>query len=307
MKLNKHQLGVIAIIANTVIWSAASPIFKWSLTDIPPFALAFFRFAIATVILLPFVWHKLKISLDDFYKLLTLTFIGFTAHITFYYLGLTLAPSINMPIIASTTPILLIIGAMLFLHEKPKNKILWGTGVSLIGFLIVVIRPIFEHAGTDAIIGNIYLILSTIALVIYTVLLKKYNLPYSYLTVLFWLFFLSALTFLPLFLLENQGKAIQTYFDVRGTIGILYGAVLSSLFAYFCYNYAVKHIKAQEIGIFIYLDPFVTILVAMPLLGETMTISYLAGSLFVFFGIFIAEGRLQFHPLHRLRLRNGDD
>lgn len=299
MKLSRHQLAIIAIIANTIIWAAASPVFKWALTDAPPFTLAFFRFLLASLILLPFVYRKLKISIEDFYKLLVLSFVGIATHITFFYLGLSLAPSINVPIIASSTPVFLIIGAMIFLHEKPKKKVLYGTGVSLIGFLIIIIQPVFEHAEVGSIIGNIYYILSTIMLVLYTLLLKKYNLKYDYMTIMFWIFFLGALVFLPMFLLENKGADV--IFDFKGIIGILYGALLSSVVGYFLYNYAVHHIKAQEIGIFMYLDPFVTAIVAIPLLGETITPTYLLGTLFVFAGIFIAEKRLHYHPVHHLK------
>jgi drug/metabolite transporter (DMT)-like permease len=301
MKLTKHQLGILAIVANTIIWSASSPILKWSLTDIPPFTLAFFRFFIATLILLPFVMHKLKISIDDFYKLLVLSFVGIVTHIAFYFLGLSLAPSINVPIISSTTPVFLIIGALIFLHEKPKRKVMYGTFVSLVGFMIIIIRPLLEHAASGSIVGNIYYVLSTIMLVIYTIMLKRYNLKYSFTTIMFWLFLLGTLSFLPMFLLENNGANPLLQFDFKGTIGIMYGAVLSSVFGYFLYNYAVKYIKAQEIGIFTYLDPFITALVAIPLLGETITFSYLLGSVFVFLGIFIAEGKIYYHPLHKLK------
>jgi drug/metabolite transporter (DMT)-like permease len=300
MKLSRHHVAVIAIVANTVIWSAASPIFKWSLADIPPFTMAFYRFFIAALLLFPFVATKIKVSIDDFYKLLLLSFVGIVLHIAFFYLGLSLAPSINVPIISSVTPILLIIGGMLFLHEKPKKQVIIGTMVGLIGFFIIILQPILEQAAVGSIIGNIFYFLSVVALVFYTILLKRYNLKYSYTTIMFWLFLIGALAFFPLFLFENKGADPFIYFDFRGTIGILYGAILSSLVGYFLYNYAVRFIKAQEIGIFMYLDPFVTALVAIPLLGETITFTYTIGALFVFLGIFIAEKRIHYHPLQRI-------
>lgn len=301
MKFSRHQVAIIAIIANTIIWGAASPIFKWSLADTPPFTLAFFRFFLASLILLPFVMHKLKVSIDDFYKLFVLSLVGITTHISFFYLGLSLAPSINVPIIASTTPVFLILGGMFFLHEKPKRNVVYGTLVSLIGFFIIIIQPILEHAEGGSFLGNIYYVLATLMIVLYTILLKKYNLKYSYMTIMFWIFFLGALAFLPLFLLENKGANTLALFDMKSVIGILYGAVFSSVAGYFLYNYAVRFIKAQEIGIFTYLDPFATAIVAIPLLGEKITYTYLLGSLFVFLGIFIAERRIHYHPLHHLK------
>jgi len=41
--------------------------------------------------------------------------------------------------------------------------------------------------------------------------------------------------------------------------------------------------------------------VAVPLLHETITGTYVLGAVLVFFGIFIAEGRLNYHPLQKLR------
>lgn len=300
MKLSKYRLAILAIIANTIIWSAASPILKWSIGDAPPFALAFMRFTLASLILLPIVWKSIKIRLDDVYKILTISLVGIAAHISFYYLGLSLAPSINVPIITSSTPLFLILGAIFLLHEKPKKKVLFGTLVSLVGVLIIILRPILEQASIGSIIGNLYHVLAVITFVAYTILLKKYNLKYPFTTLLFWMFFFGALALFPLYLIETQ-TVPSFHIDMRSLIGILYGTIFSSLLGYFFYNYAAKYIKANEIGIFSYTEPFITALIALPLLGENITFSYLLGALFVFAGIVIAEGRLQFHPGHNLK------
>ena len=36
--------AILALVIANIIWGAASPIFKYALTDIPPFTLAFIRF-----------------------------------------------------------------------------------------------------------------------------------------------------------------------------------------------------------------------------------------------------------------------
>lgn len=303
MYLSKRKLAIVAIIINTLIWSAAAPIFKWSLDATPPFTLAFLRFALATLILLPFVIHKLKIRPADFYKLFILASIGITIHISFYYLGLTLAPSINVPIITSMTPLFLIIGGVLFLHEKPKRKVLIGTLVSLIGVLIIVVRP-NESTTASSILGNLYFVLATLVFVWYTILLKRYNLQYSYATIIFWIFFIGTIAMLPMFLLEAHTTNSLATLNLKGSIGIMYGAIFSSTFGYILYNYAAKYISANEIGIFSYLEPIATALVAIPLLHEEITFTYLLGGIFVFLGIFIAEAKLHYHPFHHFKRIN---
>jgi drug/metabolite transporter (DMT)-like permease len=109
------------------------------------------------------------------------------------------------------------------------------------------------------------------------------------------------MSFFPMYLWENQGAPLNIL--PQGLVGILFGAVFTSNVAYMLFNFAVKHIHANEVGVFLYLDPVVTVLIAVPLLGETITMTFLLGALMVFAGIFISEGRLHYHPLHKLRIK----
>ncbi|MBU3979441.1 DMT family transporter, partial [Patescibacteria group bacterium] len=61
-----------------------------------------------------------------------------------------------------------------------------------------------------------------------------------------------------------------------------------------------KYISASEVAVFSYTDPIIAIVIAKPLLGETITNTFLIGSLLVFFGIFISENRIHYHPIHLL-------
>jgi len=301
MRLTKTQLAILSLIIANIIWGAAPPIFKWSLVDIPPFTLAFLRFFLASLIIFPFVARHIKVTPKDFFKILLLAYIGVVINISYFFLGLKLAPSINVSIIGSADPIFLTIGGLMFLKEQPKRKVMIGTFISLTGILLIILRPMLEHGPNTSVTGNLFFVISSLAVICYTLLLKKFDLKYSTLTIVFWIFFLSGLMFFPLFLNESKNLQPLQHLDFRSDLGILYGTIFSSVFAYSLYNFGVKNIKANEIGIFTYLDPIVTVLIALPLLGEQITFSYLLGALFVFSGIFIAEGRIHYHPVHLLR------
>ena len=308
MKLSKHHLAILAITICTIVWSAASPFFKWSMQETPPFTIAFFRFLIATLIMFPFMLKnkRIVIRFEDFYKLFILAITGLTCNLGLYYLGLSLSQSINAPIIASMIPIFLIFGSVLFLHEKPKPKALYGILVSLIGVCIIIFRPVHSISEIGSILGNIYLLLSVVSLVAYTILLRKYKLNYPSSTIIFWIFFIATITFFPAFVLESHKNGIHEVLSFQGSVGILYGALLSSLLGQLLYNYSVKNLTSEEVGIFTYLGPVVTALVAIPLLHEQITFWYLLGSLFVFLGLFIAELKLQYHIFHH-HFNNVDD
>lgn len=306
MRLTKYHIAILSITLCTIIWSSAAPIFKWAMQDTSPSTIAFFRFLCATILMLPIVNKRIKIQFKDFYKILLLAITGITCNIGFYYLGLSLTQSINAPIIASTIPIFLIFGSILFLHHKPKLKTIFGTLVSLAGVFVIIIRPVGHLSSFGSILGNMYLILSVLSLVSYTILLKKFKLKYHSSTLIFWIFLLGTIAFFPPFILGTKPSIILSQLSFKGIFGILYGAILSSIVGQILYNYSVKHLNTDEIGIFSYLGPIVTALVALPLLHEQITFAYLLGSFFVFLGLFIAEIKFKYPIFHR-HFNNVDD
>lgn len=301
MRLSKNQLAVLSLIIANLIWGAAPPIFKWSLQDIQPFTLAFFRFALATAIIFPFVRKKLKIHTEDLPLLLFLSMIGLTFNIAYYFVGLKLSSSINVPIIASAAPIFIIIGSAIFFHEKPKKKVIEGTLISLIGILIIVLRPIFENGLDSSLIGNLLFVVSMGLSVFYTLLLKELSPKYNPLTLTFWIFLITSLSLIPLVSFEASQTNQLILFDTKSIIGILFGAIFCSTVAFGLETFAIKYISANEIGVFSYIDPIIAIVIAKPLLGETVTNTFLIGSILVFLGIFISENRLHYHPIHLLK------
>lgn len=299
MKLSKRQLAVLSLIGANIIWGASFPIYKLALKDIPPFTFVFLRFFLGSVLILPFTVHNLRIAKEDIGKLVLYATCGISLAISLLFFGLRLAPSINAPIIYSAGPIILTLFAIFYLREKPNKKILIGTVISLLGVLIIVIRPIFESGFSLIIIGNFFLILACIADVTSTITLEKIMKRYSPLTIVFWSFLIGSISILPLAILEQISNPVRTV-SMGGVMGIAYGVVLAAVVAHLFFAYGAKYIKTSEIGIFAYVDPIATALVAVPLLGEKITAFYLLGALFVFGGIFIAEGRLHYHPLHLL-------
>lgn len=295
---------ILALIITNIIWGAASPIFKYALTNIPPFTLAFIRFFFAGLIFLPLAILKWqKIDRQDFANILLIGFFGVTINISFFFLGLAKTASINAPIIASSGPVFIFLLSVFFLKEKPKLKVFLGMLASLLGVLVIILSPIFldnKRLVIGEIEGNLFFLIATFGAVFQTLIsrkvMKKIN-PYQ---VCFISFFFGGLTFLPF-----MTKELQIWnFDqlmINGWVGIIFGVLFSSALAYFLFYYGLSKIQAQEAGLFSYIDPVVAILIAIPLLGEYPNWFFFVGSLLVFGGIFIAENRIHYHPFHRLK------
>ncbi len=301
MNLSKTQKAILALIIANTIWGAASPIFKWSLEGIHPFTLAFLRFGIAAIFLLPFVYRDLKVEKKDFMKIFLMAFFGITINITFFFFALKDTVSINAPIIGSSAPVFIIFFSILFLKEHPRTKTLIGGLIGLLGVLVIIVVPIIKMGFTMSTLGNLFLILATFGSIGHLLIAKKICDKYDPLKIVFYSFIIGALTFTPLFLGEVKTFGLLSQINLHGIIGIVFGAVFSSAVAFSFYHWSIKYLPASEVGIFIYLDPIIAVAIAIPLLGEIPTPTYLIGSLLVFLGIYIAEGRIHYHPFHRLK------
>lgn len=297
---------ILAIIITNIIWGMASPIFKFALTNIPPFTLAFIRFFFAGLIFVPFMTKKWQaITKRDFFQICLSAFFGISINISFFFLGIQRTESINAPIIASAGPLFIFLFAVLFLKEKPKLKVFAGMLLSLIGVLLIILSPMLldgKNLMFGEILGNIFIVIATIGAVVNTIVnknvLSRVN-PYV-VTCISFLF--GSLTFFPFTIYELQSWSFQNL-NIHGFTGIIFGILFSSAIAYFLFNYAMTKISAQEVGLFTYIDPVAGILLAIPLVQEYPNLYFIIGSVLIFGGIYIAENRIHWHPFNKLNLK----
>ncbi len=300
MPSNKRKLAIIALISANIIWGASLPIYKWTLEQVQPFTFAFLRFFISFLILIPFVRKDFKFEKKDIPKLIFASIVSITIQIPLLFFGLQLAPSINAPIIISAGPILLLGSSVIFLKEKISSKLLAGTLISLFGVMVLMFNPALESGFSGAVLGNFFIFLATICSVVQVLIIKKIVERNGALITVFLTFLIGSLTLLPPAFLEYNSVGLFPI-NIKFLIGIFYAVILSSILAHYFLFFGLKNIKVSETGVFTYVDPIATILVAIPLLHEVITETYLISAVLVFLGIYIAEGRIHYHPFHLLR------
>ncbi len=299
--------GVIAILIANVIWGAAPPIFKYALTDIPPFTLAFIRFFVAGLIILPFMLKKSSNLKGKYLMHIVLGGIwGISISIAFFFLGLQRAPSINVHIMGALGPIVLYILSLIILKEKPHPQIIKGMLISLIGVGVIIFAPILKagimhdtsYPASSQIIGNVFFILSMLGGVIVIIHNKKVVAKVDPFTITGIQFFVGALSFYPFMINELQTWSF-TELTSTSWIGIIYGVIFSSAIAYFMFNYALTKLSAQQIGVYSYIMPVIAVLVAIPLLKEFPDFFFILGAVFVFIGMFISERHPHYRKMHK--------
>lgn len=298
--------GILALVIANVIWGFASPIFKWSLVNIPPYTLAFLRFFLGTI-LLGFYLLLTKqliipsIKKHDWWLIIWYALTAITLNIIFFFLGLQRTLSINAPIIASAQPIIIFLIAPFLLKETVTRKKAFGMGIGTVGILVIILEPILLHGVGGTFVGNFFILLATIAAVAGTLIGRVIMPKYNPIVLTFLAFIIGTLTFIPFALYEYIGNPLlYSTIDMQGIIGIAFGAIFSSAIAYTLFCYGLAHIPASEASIFTYIDPIAGTTLSYFMLHEPITVPFILGAVLIFGGISIAEGRLHYHPLHRL-------
>ncbi|HSW96835.1 MAG TPA: DMT family transporter [Candidatus Saccharimonadales bacterium] len=304
MKLSTAKKVFFALVIANILWGMGPPIFKWALQDIHIGTLAFFRFAIPTIFIGIVFNRHINIHPKDFGLLLLVGLCDVTANIAFYFLGISYTSSINASIIVAASPIFLIFGSMLLLKERPTKKIFLGNLIGLTGVLLIIVQPILQKTQQASVLGNVFLLLSALAAVIGTIYAKKVIKKYSAISLTFWAFVVGTFSFFPFFLSDTIQYGFLPNFSYPALIGLLFGMVGASLIAYFLYYWSLKYILASQTGIFFYLDPIASIVIAAPLLSEYPNVMFVFGSFLVFAGIYVAEKRIHYPHLNLLFTRD---
>lgn len=280
-----------------VIWGIAPAVIKFGFSELPPFLFLAYRFLITTLVLLPFYLKSKNrhVSFNNWPLLILVSFLGSTLNLGLLFYGTNLTTSLDSSLISATSPILAILGGILFLKERVTGREKLGVTITLFGTIIIAIESVF--AGSNGIstrtTGNIFILLSNMSFVSYLVLSKKaLRNKVEPFTMTFWTFLVGFLTVVPFALSEiNIDKILPKLISISFSahLTVIYMAILSGALAYYLYQKAQKTIEASEASVFNYLPPIVTAPVSMLWLHETISRPFIVGSVIIAIGVILAE------------------
>jgi drug/metabolite transporter (DMT)-like permease len=247
---------------------------------IPPVALAFWRWTIAFMVLLPFTWRYMKkdwnIALAGWKILLLLSLFGITGFNTLLYKAVHTTTAINGALIQTTMPAVIILISLILYKEWISLVQACGVALCVMGAGVVVLKGRWQALVEMTVVqGDLIMIVAVVLYALYSALLPKRPAihPMSFLT---FTFGLGAMGLLPLYVWEMS--VLGTFSLTPGiSAGIAYVALFPSIVAYFCWNRGVAVIGANRTGLFITLIPVFAAILAILLLGEFLQPYHLVG------------------------------
>lgn len=273
-------------------------------------SLALLRFALASLLLAPFFFaetKKVKIDKKDLPKLIAIGILIITLNITFFFEGIKRTTAINASVLTLIIPVLSVLFGWWFLKEKVFLINLLGIVMGLLGALVIVGVPQLFTSGISSQImtGNILIILASVSWVMGAIISKKILKSYSFLVISAIAFLVGTVTFfIPASFEYIQNPGWISEVTVLGLLGLTFMTLLSSISAYFLFEWGLSKTSVTIADLFQYIEPFVATALAVIVLGERLSTSFLIGGVLVAVGAYLGtlakEAHHRHHRAHRI-------
>ena len=291
--MSKIYIAYLKLLFCVVAWGASFIATKVALRELSPVSVVWLRFLIGVIILGAAVYVRKELTLPgrkDLGYFALLGFIGITFHQWLQSTGLVTSQATTTAWIVATTPIFIALLGWLFLKEKLGWLRSGGIALAALGVLLVVSKGNLlslasGHFGSP---GDILILIGAPNWAIFSVLsrsgLKRYPAARMmfYVMALGWLF--SSVLFFA-----GHGLSEYSHLSLNGWLGVGFLGIICSGFAYIFYYDALQVIPASQAGVFLYLEPLITLVVAAIILGEPLLLVSLLGGAVILLGVWMVN------------------
>jgi len=261
--------------------------------DVGPFAASFLRFAIASFFLL-FVTLKIegKLPILKKWQIIPIILLGMTgvfAYNVFFFKGLKIIEAGRASLIIANNPIFITLFASYFFKEKLNPIKVTGIIISVIGAIIVISRGNFiELLNGNVGWGEFYIFCCVLTWVAYTLIGKAIMTDLSPLVSVSYSSVVGAVAlFVPAYF-EGMMRDLVHYSTVDW-FGIFYLGFFGTVLGFVWYYQGIKIIGPMKASQFINFVPISAVLLAFFMLGESITLSLLVGTIFVISGVYLTN------------------
>lgn len=266
---------------------------------VPPITLAYWRWTGAFVVAFAIAWPHLRrewpILLRHWKLMVLLAATGIASFNTMSYIGLGGTTALNVLLLQSALPLIIIVWAFLLFGERPSIRQAAGVAVSLLG-----VAAIAGHGSIDALLalqlnrGDVWILVAMAIYGVYTVMLRRRPAvhPLSFLLAAMGL---GSCMMLP-FMLWEMAQGARITGGVASWLAIAYTAVFPSFIAYLFFNRGVELAGAALAGQSMHLMPLFGSILAVLFLGEAFHAYHGVGIALIGAGILLASWRTGAKP-----------
>lgn len=285
--------GYLFAIISTAIWSGNFIIARGLSQAISPLGLAFWRWSIAALAILPFALPGLKKSMPILKAragyLAATSFLGVTLFNTLIYYAGRSTTAVNLSLISITFPIFIVLMSRIFFKDPlTLRKII---GIMLVAAGVVILITKGEPAKLlriDFAAGDLLMLLAALTFASYSIQLRRKPKGLDNTALQAATFAVGTLFLLPFFLVDAARSPAPALTPAL-VLAVAYVSLLASLLAFFLWGKSVEAIGPSKAGMLYYTMPLFSGLWSFLFLGEPVGFLHLASLAFIVPGILIAN------------------
>ena len=285
---NFSRLGLLAILVATILF-AFTPIYV-RLAETGPTATAFWRMILAV----PLLWPILRMQMRGASTpkvpprtydtaMLILSGVTFGICVIFWQISVWHTSVANASLLASTHPVIVIIGAWVIFKERITPLFIGGAVLTFIGIFLLV-RAGTTEFGTVA-KGDMFALISATIYGVWMLILKDLRNRFTSTKVTIWTLGVAGLTALPV------APALGELFFPTALYGWLIIALftLTNVVGHAIFNYGAGHLPASFYSVAILLTPVGSVVLGWAILSESVSWLQAAAAGCVIGGIVLAQ------------------
>ena len=271
MEKSKIQAHGAILLANT-IFGLGIPITKMLLDEwVSPMTYMATRSLGAAVIfwIIAAFMKPEKVERRDLMVIMLGGLMGFVVSQTLTAEALNYTSPVYFSLIATLTPVAVMLMAALFIGERMTGMKFLGVLIGIGGAVLMVVMGQTSGSGSNDLLGIILALLSLLTWAIYMIVTRKVAQKYTPVTQMKYVFLISALVTVPLAWPELAEQRLYTAatFGWDGALEMAFIVLLATVLGYFLIPFAMRSLNATTVSIYTNLQPMVASFVAI-LIGQ---------------------------------------
>ncbi len=284
----------ILLTLTVLFWSGNFVLGRAVRLDVPPIGLAFWRWTLGLLIILPFAWGHLRRDWPELLRrwkiVLFLSATGVAAFNAIIYSALHETTAVNALLMQSAMPVVIVALGFVVFRERVTLRQSFGIAVSLTGAVTVIAKGSFSMLlSLDFNRGDLWVAAAVVIYAAYSAFLRKrprvHGLSFIAVT-----FALGVVMLFPFYMREIFQGGVMELSRVT-VLSVLYVAVFPSVLSYLFFNRGVELAGANKAGMFIHLMPLFGGGLAVVFLGESPRLFHAFGLVLILGGIYFVTRR----------------
>lgn len=288
----RQRWARVLLFVTPAFWSVNYLIARAAADEIAPHMLAFWRWLVAGTLLAILARRDIATNrraiAHEWKHLLVLGALGMWICGAFVYIGGRTTPATNISLIYALSPVLIALVSSVTLGDRLGPVQAAGIGISLIGFLHVVLMGQWRSLTSVHLTpGDWWIFVAAIAWAAYTLLLKRWSSAFGPTGRLALVAIAGVLVLLP-FVIVEAIFFMPSSLSWRVAGFVLAAAVFPAFAAYLSYSFMLRELGASRAGVVLYLGPVYVAILAWLVLGEVVRSFHWTGAALILPGIYLA-------------------